>query len=116
MVNGVLDYRELGRRIHDLRKQRNLTQEELAEAVDISTSFVGHIERGEKQCSLDTVSRLAIYLGTTLDYLALGRNNLCDQQSCPLYVDLKELVNAYGEDKVQLMNIPLQKNTWFHRA
>lgn len=98
MMTGRLDYIEMGRRVRTLRTERRITQEQLAEAIGISTSFVGHIERGEKQCSLETVSRLAIYLKTTIDYLALGRQNLCNQQSCSLYSEIKEILNAHGTD------------------
>lgn len=83
-----LDYREMGHRIRNLRKKQGITQEQLAEGIGVSASFVGHIERGEKKCSLDTAGRLAVYLKTTIDYLAMGKHNLCDQQSCSLYTGL----------------------------
>ena len=41
-----LDYRAIGRRVRELRTSSGLTQEELAEKIDVSASFVGHIERG----------------------------------------------------------------------
>ena len=93
-----LDYREMGQRVRSLRTGFGLTQEQLAASIDVSTSFIGHIERGEKQCSLDTMFRLAVYLQTTIDYLAMGRQNLCDRQSCSLFNDLRKLLNTYGED------------------
>ena len=92
-----VDYVEMGRRVRQLRNDLKLTQEQLAEAVNVSTSFIGHIERGEKQCSLDTVCRLAVYLDTSVDYLAMGRINQCDRQSCSLYTDLKGLLISYGD-------------------
>ena len=96
MGNGV-DYVEMGRRVRQLRNSRGLTQKRLAEGIDVSASFIGHIERGEKQCSLDTVCRLAVYLETTIDYLAMGRINQCNKQSCTLYTDLKGLLVSYGD-------------------
>ena len=46
-----------------------LTQEALAEKVDVSTSYIGHIERGQKRCSLETLVSIADALGVTPDLL-----------------------------------------------
>ena len=70
---------------------------QLAEKANISPAFVGHIERGEKKASLETMSRLVMVLGTTLDYIVLGINIRCDQQTCGLYNDLQELLDSYGK-------------------
>ena len=69
-----LDYCAMGYRVRQLRTRLELTQENLAEAVGVSLSFIGHIERGEKKASLETVSRLAASLGTSIDYIVLGNN------------------------------------------
>ena len=49
----MVDYKDLGHRVRTLRRMRDLTQEELAEKLDISASFLGHIERGTRVASLD---------------------------------------------------------------
>lgn len=51
-------YRMVGKRVRQLRLRRNLTQEQLAERAGISTSFLGHIERGSRKLSLETFYRL----------------------------------------------------------
>ena len=87
--NRNFDYKAMGERVHDLRRKANLTQEELAEKANISTSFVGHIERGEKKFSVATLYYLAEALGSSMDYIATGR--------VPLAADdkpLKEAVQA----------------------
>lgn len=50
-----MDYKALGQRIRHQRKLMSMTQEELAAVSDVSTSYIGHIERGIKRCSLDTL-------------------------------------------------------------
>lgn len=50
-----MDYSALGQRIRQQRKLMDMTQEDLAAAADVSTSYIGHIERGIKHCSLDTL-------------------------------------------------------------
>ena len=51
-------YRMVGKQVRQLRLRRNLTQEQLAERAGISTSFLGHIERGSRKLSLETFYRL----------------------------------------------------------
>ena len=53
-----MDYVKLGERVRKQRILNQLTQEQLAESAGISTSFVGHIERGEKKASIETIVAL----------------------------------------------------------
>lgn len=64
-----MDYKKLGKRIREERKRLNLTQAQLAEAIDISDTYMGAIERGERSLTLDTLVKLANRLGVTIDYL-----------------------------------------------
>ena len=64
-----MDYKKLGERIREERRRLNLTQAQLAEAVDISNTYMGAIERGERSLTLDTLVRLVNRLGVTVDYL-----------------------------------------------
>lgn len=53
-----MDYVRLGARVRQQRVLNNLTQEQLAERAEVSTSFIGHIERGEKKASIETIVAL----------------------------------------------------------
>ena len=66
---GKIDYKKLGKRIREERRRLNLTQAQLAEAVDISDTYMGAIERGERSLTLDTLVRLVNRLGVTVDFL-----------------------------------------------
>ena len=48
-----------GLRIRDLRKKSGLTQSELAERIGLSTNFIGMVERGERNTSVDKIFKLA---------------------------------------------------------
>jgi len=48
----------LGKKIRRLRINNCLSQARLAEAVDVSTNYIGQIERGDRTPSLDTVIAL----------------------------------------------------------
>lgn len=64
-----MDYKRLGERIREERLRLRLTQAQLAEAIDISDTYMGAIERGERGLSLDTLVLLVERLGVTVDYL-----------------------------------------------
>ena len=64
-----MDYKRLGERIREERLRLHLTQAQLAEAINISDTYMGAIERGERSLTLDTLVRLANRLGVTVDYL-----------------------------------------------
>jgi transcriptional regulator with XRE-family HTH domain len=61
--------KRLGLRIREERKRLGLTQAALAEAIDISDTYMGAIERGERSLTLDTLVRLVGRLGVTVDYM-----------------------------------------------
>lgn len=65
----VLDYSALGKRIKEERLRLSLTQEKLAEDVNISTAYLGQIERGERSVTLDKLIPIAVRLGVTVDFL-----------------------------------------------
>lgn len=64
-----MDYKRLGIRIREERLKLNLTQAKLAEAVEISDTYMGAIERGERSLTLETLVKLSNRLGVTVDYL-----------------------------------------------
>ena len=49
-----INYVQIGQKIKNLRNEAGLTQEQMAERCEISTSFLGHIERGTRMLSLET--------------------------------------------------------------
>lgn len=48
-----------GKRVADLRKQMGATQEEFAFTCGINRTYIGEIERGEKNVSLECINRIA---------------------------------------------------------
>jgi transcriptional regulator with XRE-family HTH domain len=72
-MNDSINYLEIGARIRRQREQIGLTQEQLGEACDLSTSFVGHIERGSRKLSVESLFRIASVLGISADSLLFDR-------------------------------------------
>ena len=67
-----MDTIEMGFRIKQCRKAKKMTQEQLAEAVEISSHYLYEIERGSKSASLPILVAIADTLQTSLDYLVNG--------------------------------------------
>lgn len=71
-----MDYVSLGRQIRRQRQMMNMTQERLAEKAGISASFLGHIERGSRKASLETLINIANSLNVGTDKLLIDSLNL----------------------------------------
>ncbi|HPD60222.1 MAG TPA: helix-turn-helix transcriptional regulator [Thermodesulfobacteriota bacterium] len=56
----------LGARIRKLRKEKGLSQEALAEKADLHYTFIGEVERGEKNISIVSLEKLTKALGISL--------------------------------------------------
>lgn len=66
-----IDYTAVGRKIREQRKKLKITQEQLAEMCEVSPSYIGHIERGSRNLSMNMAVQLCSVLGIGLDYLFL---------------------------------------------
>ncbi len=64
-----MDYQAMGKRLRIERANLNLTQEQLAEDVGLSPAYIGQIERGERNISLDKLVLIVNRLGVTIDYV-----------------------------------------------
>jgi transcriptional regulator with XRE-family HTH domain len=96
-------YKLLGNRIRQERLKLNLTQEQLAEKVDLSTSYIGQIERGERNISLDTLVVICKSLGTTIDYLLQDSVNI---EEDIVYNQLYQLIsNRSINEKVMALDV-----------
>jgi transcriptional regulator with XRE-family HTH domain len=66
-----VDYPALGEKIRQKRLNKGLSQEALSGAVDLSQSFYGHIERGDRKLSVESLVKIADYLDLSMDFLLL---------------------------------------------
>ena len=64
-----MDKLTMGDRIKETRKKRHLTQEQLAEKVDVSLEYISEIERGLKMPSMPLFIKLVEALDVSADYL-----------------------------------------------
>ncbi|MFC4596860.1 helix-turn-helix domain-containing protein [Cohnella hongkongensis] len=59
----------VGDNIRTLRKERGLSQEQLALKAGMNTSYIGQVERGEKSATIDSLDKIAKALDIELEQL-----------------------------------------------
>ena len=69
-ASGVLR-KHLGQRIRQLRHAQGWTQQDLAERAGLDYKYVGAVERGERNITLDNIEKLAVGLGVEAQQLFL---------------------------------------------
>ena len=80
-----------------LRKERGLSQKNVAEALNVSQALLSHYEKGVRECGLDFVVKAADFYGVSCDYL-LGRTP--DRNGSVLTVDDIPDPNTNATDKI----------------
>lgn len=68
---------DYGSRIRSLRKKRGLTQEQLAEKMNVSTPYIAKIETGKQT---GPVELAAEFFEVSLDYLLVGKGDFAEEQ------------------------------------
>lgn len=98
-----MDYVKLGEKIKKERVRNRLTQEMLAEMADITSSYVGQIERGERKVTLSKLVRIANVLNVSVDYLLSDTAELTEDN---LQAEIKNAMNNMEEkDKHMIIDI-----------
>ena len=70
-----MDYKVLGINVRKCRKGLKMTQEVLAEKINISTVFISQIETGVGKPALETVFKLSNVLNVSIDDLVKNKDN-----------------------------------------
>lgn len=95
-----LNYTEIGKRIKIARIRKGISQEKLAELVDLSLSHMSNIETGTTRVSLVAIVRIANALNVTIDDL------LCDNliRAKPQFeYDIKQLLDVCDDYEIRIV-------------
>lgn len=95
-----MNYNQLGKRVREERQKLNLTQERLAEKVEVSDAYIGQIERGERSLSLETLIKIARNLGVTVDYLLQDTVEIDDEH---FFQQMKQIMLARSTKEKQMV-------------
>ena len=96
-MNEYINYPEIGARIRRQREHIGMTQERLGEAFELSASFVGHIERGSRKLSVESLYKMASVLDVSVDYLLSDRM----LQETTLPAEISSLLSGSDKNKRQ---------------
>ena len=66
------DAKKFGSRVRDLRKKREITQEELSVMLNVSTNHLAKVETGSRCCSIELLQDLSFCLNVRTGYLLNG--------------------------------------------
>ena len=91
---------EMGARIATSRKKNNLTQESLAELLDVSVKHISAVERGKSSLSLEKLISICDILDVSLDYLVTG--NTFNLSETPLPKSAVEVFSSRDSSEIDL--------------
>jgi len=92
--------KRLGRRIRSLRIGRDLSQEELAEKAGLSAKYLGEVERGIGNISIERLSGLAAVLGIPLTDILETEHELSLEE---LLVEITRILPSLSLKDIQIM-------------
>ena len=96
----VLDYSIIGERLKMARLNRKLTQEKLAEKLDVSVAFLSRVERGSTQISLKRLSQICSMLDFSEGEILNGTSK---ESSSYLTKEFSDLLKNCPPEKMHLI-------------
>lgn len=108
-----LDYRtEMGKRLRSCRRSSHLTQENMAELLDVSVKHYSEVERGLTGLSVEKLIQISDILGVSLDYLLKGVKS--DSPIPPFLIEMYQSCPA--NKKNYLFEVARNLNYLFHET
>ena len=95
---------QIGEQVRLAREQAKLTQETLAEKIEVSPQYISDLERGVVGIALPTLKRLCISLGVSSDQILFGTksqdrgiilSNVCNTLSEEQFALMLEIINCF---------------------
>lgn len=95
----TVNYENVGNKIRERRNFLKVTQENLANDINVSVSFISDIENGRRKMSLETMIKISIALKTSLDYFILDNVKDVKLKNNIKYDELKNILGTVDEKK-----------------
>ncbi len=99
IIEANIDYKLIGERIKEARKKAGLSQEKLAEMIDVTTVYISRIERGG-QINLKRLSQISIALSVSIVQLLNGTTMESENY---LNKEFEQLLSQCTKDKQRLI-------------
>lgn len=95
-----LDYAIIGERLKRARLAKKMTQENLAEQLDVSVAFLSRVERGRSHVNLNRLNQICGLLDVSEGYILSGSSN---DSTSYLDDDFRELLSKCSPEKQKLI-------------
>lgn len=95
----TVNYENVGNKIRERRNFLKVTQDNLANDINVSASFISDIENGRRKMSLETMIKISIALKTSLDYFILDNVKDVKLKNNIKYDELKNILGTVDEKK-----------------
>lgn len=95
----TVNYEDVGNKIRERRNFLKVTQENLANDINVSDSFISDIENGRRKMSLETMIKISIALKTSLDYFVLDNVKDIKTKNNIKFDELKNILETVDEKK-----------------
>lgn len=96
----ALDYNIIGERLKKARIDKNITQEKLAEQIDVSVAFLSRVERGTSHINLKRLTQICEILGVSEGSILNGVSSNSDNY---LASEFNNILNSVSSDKQKLI-------------
>ena len=96
----ALDYNIIGERLKKARIDKNMTQEKLAEQIDVSVAFLSRVERGTSHINLKRLTQICEILGVSEGSILNGVSSNSDNY---LASEFNNILNSVSSDKQKLI-------------
>ena len=71
----MIDKKQLGLKIKEIRKNKKITQEKLAEIIDVDFGYISKLEVGQNYPSIQTLDKISDALGVNISEFFIFENN-----------------------------------------
>lgn len=96
----ALDYNIIGERLKKARIDKNMTQEKLAEQIDVSVAFLSRVERGTSHINLKRLTQICEIFGVSEGSILNGVSSNSDNY---LASEFNNILNSVSSDKQKLI-------------
>ena len=95
------DYSLIGKRLKHAREKQGLTQEKLAEQLEVSNAYISKMERGKTPINLHRLSELCLILEESTEYILSGTNSATGDY---LRSEIITMLEGCSADKIKLIS------------
>lgn len=87
--------KEIGKRIKEIRENIGMTKEKLAKELDISSQYLGIVEKGNSCFSVDKLKKFCDFTNSSADYVLFGKDNNSNKQ-------IKESISGFSNEQISI--------------